>query len=279
MADVKILIDGNAYPLSSEMLVSMARELPEGKEHAGLARALLALKSYELTSALIASAGLDQETLDNLWEQHEWLEIRKGLLENVDFLENLSDDQAEEILALENEELLDTLAENWDWDGVYSRHTNDDSKTRLSLEMADMLAQHLLQSPRRREEIVDRLMWRKMRGSRRRHSWPALSDVLKRRGGFQHCDPRFFLLLDTEDADFLAEMSPEEGWERFARFAEFIEDSEAQKQVFGLLASHPDPAVRAELVKSSPTAAAVFGRALGGGEDWEEEDEDWDEDE
>lgn len=279
MADVKILIDGREYPLSSEMVQAMANTFPEGEEYAGLARALIGLKQYALTSMLIWSASLDQKTMDELWEEHEWVEIRRGLLENPAFLKQLSNDQVRDILEMDNGELLDAVAENWDWDDLYrdALHGIDEDDARLSSAMADELALRLLKAPRRREAILSRPMRRRMRGPRRRQYVPGLREVLENKAGLLRCNPKVFLLLDVEEAELLTSGRPEAGLQRLARFAEFIEDSEAQKLVFALLASHSDPAVRSELVKSSPTAAVVFGKALAAGEAWEEEEEDWEE--
>ena len=144
MNEVYLVINGRKFPVHYLHLLAIAAHLPDGTHCRELAGALLALGVPSIAMVLIASSGalLTQDDLDALWAGGD-PNIRRSLAAKPEFVEQLTDAQARDILAADNREVLKFLARRADL--LFSDPAG--RQGRLSPAMADALLEHIAGSP------------------------------------------------------------------------------------------------------------------------------------
>lgn len=264
MYDVRLVINGRMFPVYHRHLLAIAEKWPEGGESSReLVKALVALGVPSIAKNLLKaeSAGsiLSREDLDEFWAMGD-ADIRRCLVENWDFLERLSDEQAQDILDADDPAMMKSMAGKaraLDFARKGNQNTRlsdrnvrnpvqslmsllwrENPEARLSDRMADALLGHIANS--RYPEIRQTL----------EHAY---SDMHPRfRPSFRECLESGFDMeevsaaIQPEDVELL-NTAPVETLDHIAYHLGRIRNDEARRAVGRLLAAHPDPCVRFEL--------------------------------
>lgn len=242
-----ITINDREIPVYSQLLLAIAKNLPDNEHYKPLAWALIALGVPSITMSLIESsvALLDREDLDELWAAGD-PNIRRSLLEKREFVGHMTDAQARDILDADDPDMLKSVAEN---PGLLYPSQWGKHGTRLSGAMADALLEHIAGSryPKVRQTLAEE------------HSTP-----YKFHPTFRECVESGFSVkalastIQPEDIELLHTASMET-WHHIASDVKYIINGAASRDVVHLLCSHPDPSVRLELAKNfqAPKAALL----------------------
>ena len=242
-----ITINDQKFPVYSQFLLAIAKNLPVNEHYKPLAWALIALGVPSITMGLIKFSGalLDQEDLDKLWAVGD-PNARKSLLTKPEFVAQLTDAQAQDILDADDPDMLRSVAENPEL--FYPCHWGRRG-TRLSGAMADALLEHVAGShyPKVRQTLAEDY------GTPRKFL-PAFRECVE--SGLSVKGVIF--AIQPEDIELLNAVSVET-LHHVAYKVESIANEAALKGVIHLLCSHPDPSVRLELANNSqaPKSALV----------------------
>lgn len=248
--NTRIVIDSQDFPVHYELLLAIAKNLPASKHYRELAHALIALGIPSITIGLIKGSGalLSQEDLDALWGAGD-TDIRRCLVERPHFVGQLTDAQAQAIIAADDPQMLKSIARQANL--LYPTRGGAQG-IRLSGGMADALLEHLVHSqyPEVRLALADE------------DNIP-----FKFRPSFRECVESgisvksVFPAMDPEDIILLRRV-PLETLQHIAYHVEEMVNSEAQRGVIHLLFAHPDPSVRLELAKNSQAPKFALVRLL-----------------
>lgn len=251
--DVKLSINGQTFPVYYRFLLRIAKGLTDGLPRCNaqlhykeLARALVGLGIPCITLEVLDHAGelLDQEELDELWADGD-LNIRRALVGCPRFVENLTDAQVQDILAIDDPDMLEQLAIIADL--FEPDQTGRNVGGRLS-GMADTLLKHITSSHyvKVRQILSNRCIAAKIT--------PAFRESVEAGFGME----KVFPTIQPEDVALLNTASLETLESILHRLDE-IADDEAREKVVTLLCDHPDPYVRLEMAwsVSSPKSALV----------------------
>lgn len=247
MVDAKLIVNGNEFPIHYKMLSVIADNLPDSRHYAPLAHALLALDVPSITLGLIRNDALSLDDLDAIWEKGD-LDLRRRLVDENIFRSNLTDAQAEQIIAINDSEILKSLAR-------YAERLYPDKgkkqAMRLSGKMADALLEFMANHSDgdvRRELAENYDVPAKFR--------PSFAEMVKMGIVIWHG------LVDdmTQDDLDLLSISPLEILKTVANSVEDIKDSEVREKVIDFLCSHPDPAIRLELAENSAAPHSALRR-------------------
>lgn len=89
--------NGPEFPIGHDLLLGLVRGLSRRGSYPELVTALLELHIPSLSQHLLSRSILETEHLDHLWASGD-LGVRRDLLDNMDFIRNLTDEQAEDII-------------------------------------------------------------------------------------------------------------------------------------------------------------------------------------
>ncbi len=234
--------NGPEFPIGHDLLLGLARALGQRGGYPDLTAALLELHIPSLSTALLNGFCLETEHLDRLWESGD-LGVRRDLLKNMDFIRNLTDKQADDIIKADDIIMLHHLAHE------IELLEGDLSEQRLSPARRDALWLHLRQHPdmRIRDSLADN---------------PDLPSAIaipvseRLRLGLDLSYSSFRnlrldelpALLQASSSDFID----------FVSEADEICNQEVRHAVMEALASFPDPAVRLELAESTTGDVAIL---------------------
>lgn len=234
-----ITINGQEFPVHSQLLLAIAKNLPAKEHYKPLAWAIIALGMPSITAGLIKSSGalLDQEDLDKLWDAGD-PNIRKSLLAKPEFVAQLTEAQARDILDADDPDMLKSIAERPEL--LYPCHWGRHG-TRLSGAMADALLEYVAGSryPKVRQTLAEDY------GTPRKF-FPAFRECVESglsvKGVIFAIQPEDIELLNTASVETLHHV---------AYKVDSIANDAALRGVIHLLCSHPDPSVRLELANNS----------------------------
>lgn len=245
----RIVVNDQEFPLHYELLLAIAKNLPASEHYRPLAKALVALGVPSITCGLLKYSGalLAQDDLDALWGSGD-ADIRRCLVEKAEFVGQLTDAQAQAIIATDDPQTLKSTARQANL--LYPARTGVQGM-RLSGAMADTLLEHLAHSryPEVRLALADDVIPFKFR--------PPFRECLE--SGFSVKSA--FSGIQPEDIVHLR-VVPLETLQHMAYSVEKIANSEARKGVIHLLCAHPDPSVRLELAKNSQAPKSALVRLL-----------------
>lgn len=111
MQNVEIVVNGISFSVDYNLLAAITNSFPSESQYADLGRQLVALGINSITENLVYNMEYDQELFDRIWESGD-LQLKRVLLENSDFFENLTDSQAQEALDSNDVEICCILARN-----------------------------------------------------------------------------------------------------------------------------------------------------------------------
>lgn len=238
--------NGPEFPIGHDLLLGLVRGLSRRGSYPELVTALLELHIPSLSQHLLSRSILETEHLDHLWASGD-LGVRRDLLDNMDFIRNLTDEQAEDIIKADDVFMLRRLTH---WIELLE---GDLSEQRMSPAKRDALWLHLRQHPDMR--VLQALATNS-----------ALPDAIaipvseRLRLGLDLNYSAFRslrldelpALLQASSSDLIA----------LARKAENIPNQEVRHAVLEALLSFPDPAVRMELAESTTKDTAILTRLL-----------------
>lgn len=248
--NVRIVVNDQEFPVHHELLLAIAKNLPENEHYRALAHTLIALAVPSITCGLIESSGafLAQKDLDALWDRGD-LDIRRCLVEKAEFVGQLTDAQAQAIIATDDPQILKSIARRTILlypDRVEGRGM------RLSGAMADALLEHLAHC--RYPEVRQSLATDDSTPFKFK---PAFRECMK--SGFNV--ESAFSVMQPEDIVLLTAV-PLKTLQYIAYNVENIANIEARKGLIHLLCAHPDPSVRLELAKNSRAPKSALVRLL-----------------
>lgn len=234
--------NGPEFPIGHDLLLGLAGALRRGDGYPDLVTALLELHIPSLTKKLLDVLSLETEQMDRLWDSAD-LGVRRALLEEMDFISNLTDKQAEDIIEADDIAMLRHLAH---WIELLE---GDLSGQRMSPAKRDALWLHLRQHP----------------DMRIREALAANSDLPDAIA--IPVDERLRLDLDL-NGNALQDLrldeipallqAPVSDLIDLAMKAENIRNQEVRHAVLEALAAFPDPAVRMELAEYTTEDAAIL---------------------
>ncbi|WP_303927045.1 hypothetical protein, partial [Desulfovibrio piger] len=132
--------NGPEFPIGHDLLLGLARALGRRGGYPDLVSALLELHIPSLAIELLDGSALETEHRDRLWASGD-LEVRRALVDGMDFIRNLTDKQAEDIIEADDVFMLRRLAH---WIELLE---GDLSEQRMSPARRDALWLHLRQHP------------------------------------------------------------------------------------------------------------------------------------
>ena len=253
MSENKIVINQQEFPLHYKLLQIIAEMLPSEEHYAPLARAILSLQIPSITTNLISNGILGREDLDAIWESGN-VDLRRALLEETPFRANLTDAQADEIMAANDTEMLGSLADNtedffMEEDGEEDDYMENDDKPRLSRKKARELLEFLLNH-------ADASLRKRVAEN------PYLPAQF--RLPLQATLEKGYLLnqehlrnLAMNEVDSL-DGATQENLLTAARWIESVENRKAQEKLAKLLLKNNDPAVRLELAQNPQAPKSVL---------------------
>lgn len=236
MAENKIVIDRQEFPLNYKLLRIIARMLPQEAHYAPLARAILTLNVPSITSELISNRILEPNDLDAIWSAGD-MELRRALMDESAFREHLTDAQASELMAINDVEMLKPLAANSeDFSG-----SDEEKAPRLSDAKVKELMEFLANHPNR--EI--KKLYHENEGLEARWAKPA-REMLEQ--GYELSGEHIAELTEAE-LDLLAK-SPRSTLLQIAEWLAEIKDAKARDKIGKFLLAHPDPEIRLSLAEN-----------------------------
>ena len=151
---VFLKIGGHRFQLDLELLMMLADYFGDEPGYAPLVQALFELKEPMISAKLVWTGLFTQEQGEALWHQGN-AEVCKALLRNGDFIMRLSDAQAADIIALQDMDMLESIANTIYVFFYDSRRKFQDC--RLSEKMRDELLHCLLMQD---SDFILRRLWK-----------------------------------------------------------------------------------------------------------------------
>lgn len=238
--------NGPEFPIGHDLLLRLVRGLRRRGSYPELVTALLELHIPSLTIELLDGFALETEHRDRLWASGD-LGVRRALVDDMDFIRNLTDEQAEDIIKADDVFMLCRLAR---WIELLE---GDLSEQRMSPARRDALWLHLRRHPDIR--VLQALA-----------ANSALPDAIaiplseRLRLGLD-LNYSAFRSLRLDEIPALLQ-APVSDLIDLARKAENIPNQEVRHAVLEALLSFPDPAVRMELAESTTKDTAILTRLL-----------------
>lgn len=238
--------NGPEFPIGHDLLLGLVRGLSRRGSYPELVTALLELHIPSLSQHLLSRSILETEHLDHLWASGD-LGVRRDLLDNMDFIRNLTDEQAEDIIKADDVFMLRRLTH---WIELLE---GDLSEQRMSPAKRDALWLHLRQHPDMR--VLQALATNS-----------ALPDAIaipvseRLRLGLT-LDSSAFQGLRLDEIPALLQ-APVSDLIDLARKVEDIPNQEVRHAVLEVLLSFPDPVVRMELAEHTTKDTAILTRLL-----------------
>lgn len=240
--------EGKEFTLGYRLLKVLAEHLPDTEEYAELAEALLALGIPSLTEELVGQSILKKDQYDAIWETGN-LTLRRKLVKERSFLENLTDAQVKDIIDTNDCSMLISVAE---WAELfYPDSDNEDQAARLSGGMADALLKHISIHP---DERVREALYNN--GAAPAKFSPSLKERIE-----QNLSNLPLAHMSVGDIDALASASLET-MRYVAGNIEDIRDKEVSRKVAKTLLEHPDPSVRLDLAENCRCPTKVLKALL-----------------
>lgn len=242
MTDSKIVINKQEFPLNYKLLQIIARMLPQEAHYAPLAKAILTLNVPSITSELISNDILEPSDLDAIWGTGD-VELRRALLDESAFLQNLTDAQADEIMAANDHAMLLTVAVNAD-ELLY-----DDDTARISPQKAKALVKFLADHADLavRQAIIENgnleAKWKLPLNEMLKNGHPISVDQIAK--------------LTDKNIENLMEGS-RENLLMTAEYVEKIKAKDAREKIAALLAEYPDPEIRLELASNEKAPRQIL---------------------
>lgn len=238
-----LVIHGQKIPVYHRHLLAIAEHLPKDGAHSHeVAKALVALGVPSVTMSLLNSSSvavlehLDQRDLDELWAAGD-LTIRRFLTHKWDYVELLSDAQAQDIIDADDPEMLASMARMTPL--LYAAR-KEEPERRLSNAMADALLEYIASS----------------RSPKLPQTLAGNSDSpVKFRPSFRECVEsnywvrNVFFAIQPADIELLSTVSVGT-LQALAYRLDEIRNDEARREVINALLVHPDPAVRLKLAQN-----------------------------
>lgn len=240
----KLIVNGQEFAVNYKLLSEIAENLPKEESYYPLAKALLDLDIISISESLINSSILKKEDLDKLWDKGD-LSVRRALVRDIDFLNNFTDTQVQEIMELDDPDMLQMVAS---WAEVLYPDDDGMRAQRLSGQMADKLLEFLAHHPDksvRKELYENRSAPAKFR--------PDFREIYKLSSRLYFPIHNF----SSEDLEILPQLSFE-ALKNLANNVEDIEDKETRQKVGEFLARHSDPGIRLELAENRRAPAKIL---------------------
>ncbi|MBQ9452727.1 MAG: hypothetical protein IJU65_05480 [Desulfovibrio sp.] len=240
--------EGKKVQLGYRLLKVLAENLPEEKEYTELTEALLELGMPSISEELIGNSLLTKAQYDTLWENGN-LDVRRSLVDEEDFLANLSDAQAQDIINMNDPKMFESVAR---WAELLYPDEKNEQAIRLSGSMADSVLEHISTHPDSnvRAELVGN-------ASAPAKFLPSLRHCIEQ-GMSRHIP---LVGMSSDDVDALAH-APLDTLEYVAGNVEEIRSRTVRREVAKVLIAHPDPSVRLALAENCKAPEFVLKALL-----------------
>ena len=243
MATIRLTDGGKEFTIPYSLLKSLAEHYPDGPQAAELGNALLELGIPSITEELVDKKFLTVEQRDAIWENGD-VDVRRRLFRVSEFLSYLTDDQAREIVELDDAKMLANVAELSE-----DLYPGDGGGMRLSGAAADMLINHI----RTHENMGVRAALAENSMTPPQFYPPFLEYI---RNGYRLVWD-LFEKVSVEDIRALNGQS-REILVALAKSIEDVSSAEARKAAITMLAAHPDPEVRLALAENEFAPRLAF---------------------
>lgn len=243
MATIRFTEDGKEFPITNSMLKSIARACPKGPLGKVLGSALIALGIPSVTEELLDGDFLTIEDRDAIWAAGD-IDVRRRLIQDRDFLAQLTDIQAREIVEMDDVEMLQAVG-RWN-EYLYPAR---DGGFRISGAAADSLMEHI----RNHENSSVRAALANNSITPLRFV-PPLEECI--RNNYEMRGYPIAALSEEEISLFKGKSR--EMLAVLAYRVEEIKDTAARNAAVTLLATHPDPEVRLALAENYEAPRLAF---------------------
>lgn len=242
MYNIKVVINGEEFPVGYSFLRQFADNFPQHIKYAGLAKSLVKLKNPPLVALLFhnASSELDSSEMDELWEIGD-LSVWRTMADEPFFVASLTDSQIREIIRRNDAKVLKRIAKNIQhllqlelkYKGI---------ERRASQEMIDTLLNHLRNSPIR--EVKATIMNNQFLPEAMK---PVFKDYMEA-GIYEFPHER---LKTMTEADFkYLEYMDRDQLIRLSEGLYELENKRIKKKVVEYLCTHPNTEVRYQMAKN-----------------------------
>ncbi len=244
MTNVEIIVNGMSFSVDYKLLAAITNSFPAEHQYAALGRQLIDLGINSITENLVYNMEYNQELFDRIWETGD-LQLRRVLLEDSDFFENLTDSQAQEALDSNDVEIFCTLARNCE-KLIYPANSNRRLSADTGLPIVEALA-HNDHIEVRHNFLHNPDLPEKFRPDFARLVTENITEP----------DDDAISTMQESDLNLLPRVN-NAILLSLAENIEFIENKKVRKGVALYLATHPDPAIRIALAANPNAPRAAF---------------------
>lgn len=226
------------------LLKAIADNMPQNEQYSNLVDAIFELGIPSLSTSLANNRLLSLNQRDKLWDMGD-ISARRALVSDRDFLEQLTDKQAQEIITTDDVEILKYIA---NYAELLYPEEGSLQASRLSGAMADSLLEHMAQH----SDSSVRQTLAENSGTPIKFR-PTMADMLKMgiNGWYQY----ELSNLSSDDVQALKN-ADREALEYCANNIEDIKNSTIRKELAEFIASYPDAGLRLSLAEN--TRAPIF---------------------
>lgn len=226
------------------LLKAIADNMPQNEQYSNLVDAIFELGIPSLSTSLANNRLLSLNQRDKLWDMGD-ISARRALVSDRDFLEQLADKQAQEIITTDDVEILKYIA---NYAELLYPEEGSLQASRLSGAMADSLLEHMAQH----SDSSVRQTLAENSGTPIKFR-PTMADMLKMgiNGWYQY----ELSNLSSDDVQALKN-ADREVLEYCANNIEDIKNSTIRKELAEFIASYPDAGLRLSLAEN--TRAPIF---------------------
>ena len=247
---LQIKENGKFHEVNYKFLQVLAENLPDGHSYDEIANDLLSLEIPSITEALIHRESITIEQYDAIWEKGT-IDIKREMAKEKNFLSNLTDAQAQDIINCNDSRILIYVAFRTRY--LYPKKMRHGwTGKRLSGAMADTLLSHI--ANHNDSSVREALFENDDAPSK---FIPSLQTMLTL--GMYHV--RLLDTLTFEDLPFISKL-PRTALEYTARRIEKIDDEKLRIEVGEVLLHNPDPSVRLELAQNEDAPICILKKLV-----------------
>ena len=226
------------------LLKAIADNMPQNEQYSNLVGAIFELRIPSLSISLANNRLLSLNQRDKLWDMGD-ISARRVLVSDRDFLGQLTDKQAQEIITTDDVEILKYIA---NYAELLYPEEGSLQASRLSGTMADSLLEHMA----KHSESSVRQALAENSGTPSKFR-PTIADILKMGiNGWYHYE---LSNLSSDDVQALKN-ADREALDYCANNIEDVKNSAIRKELAEFIASYPDAGLRLSLAEN--TRAPIF---------------------
>ena len=246
---LQIKENGKFHEVNYKFLQVLAENLPEDHIYDEIANDLLSLEIPSITEALIHRESITIEQYDAIWEKGT-IDIKREMAKEKNFLSNLTDAQAQDIINCNDSRILIYVAFRTRY--LYPKKMRHGrTGERLSGAMADTLLSYIANH---KDPSVQQALFEN--DSTPLKFIPSLQTMIN--SGIYHVQRE---TLTFEDLPYISKL-PRTDLEYTARRIEKIDDEKLRIEVGEVLLHNPDPSVRLELAQNEDAPISILKKLV-----------------